>query len=380
MKRTLRIVAVGLRGIPNIQGGIETHVAELYPRLARLGVQTTVVGRVRFRPAETPATWRGVRLHWLWSPRRSGLEAAVHAILSVLYAALRRPDIIHVHAIGPAIAVPLARLLGLRVVFTHHGQDYRREKWGATARWILRRGERWGINCSHARIAVSSTLRDQLEADFARAVAFIPNGMAEIERITDQSLILRFGLEPQRFVIQVSRLVPEKRQLDLIEAFQQARLEGWKLVLVGDGQGAAGYAQLVQQAAAGNPSIVCTGALPAPAVYQLLSHAGSFVLPSSHEGLPIALLEAVRLQVPALASDIPGNREIGLNPEAYFAVGDIDALTRKLRTLAGAAGGQRLTAARYGAIGARYDWDQIALATLAVMEKAALTPEVTPAQ
>ena len=44
----MKIVVVGLRGFPNIQGGIETHCEELFPRIARLGHQITVVRRSGF--------------------------------------------------------------------------------------------------------------------------------------------------------------------------------------------------------------------------------------------------------------------------------------------------------------------------------------------
>jgi len=363
-------MAVGLRGIPGVQGGIETHVAELYPRLAALGAEVTVLGRRPFRPTAAPASWRGVALHWLWSPRGAGWEAAVHTLLGVCYAAVRRPDVLHVHAIGPAIAVPLARLAGLRIVFTHHGQDYQREKWGPGARWILKLGERWGMEASHARIAISSSLRDLLQAQFGREVAFIPNGMAPMARSSDASLLRQYGLSPQRYIVQVSRIVPEKRQLDLIAAFASAAPQGWHLVLIGGAQEGGAYARRVQQAAAAQPAVVCTGVLAAAAVNQLLSHAGLFVLPSSHEGLPIALLEAVRLGVPSLASDIPGNREIGLDPSAYFPVGDIAALSAAIRMLSLSPAARAQALAPYARICARYDWDQIAAATLALMRAA----------
>ena len=42
------------------------------------------------------------------------------------------------------------------------------------------------------------------------------------------------------------------------------------------------------------------------------------------------MLEALSYGLPVLASDIPPNREIGLNAESYYAVGNVDDLTARL--------------------------------------------------
>ena len=68
---------------------------------------------------------------------------------------VRRPDILHIQAIGPAIMTPLARLFGLNVVVTHHGPDYDRQKWGFFAKLVLRIGEYFGMRCANERIAIS---------------------------------------------------------------------------------------------------------------------------------------------------------------------------------------------------------------------------------
>ena len=49
----------------------------------------------------------------------------------------------HIHAIGPALLTPMARLLGMKVVFTHHGPDYDRNKWGTAAKTILKLENGW---------------------------------------------------------------------------------------------------------------------------------------------------------------------------------------------------------------------------------------------
>ena len=60
----------------------------------------------------------------------------------MLYARRVKANIVHIHAIGPALMTPLVRLLGMKAVITHHGPDYDRDKWGKFAKWILRMGEK----------------------------------------------------------------------------------------------------------------------------------------------------------------------------------------------------------------------------------------------
>lgn len=376
----LSIMAVGLRGIPEVPGGVETHAAELYPRLQALGANVTVLGRAPYRPSGITDKWRGVGLRWLPSPAIEGIEALVHTFLGVIYAAVRRPDVLHIHAVGPWLFAPLAKLLGLKVVVTHHGQDYLREKWHGPARALLRLGERLGVTFADERIVISRTLVELAQQKYHRAAVLIPNGVANVQRVSTTSVVEKYGLTPGRYVIQVSRLVPEKRQLDLITAFKAAGLPGWKLILVGGAQGSQRYADLVREHCGDASSIVNTGFLGSAEVQELLTHAGVFALPSSHEGLPISLLEAMRLGTPIVASNIPANRETGLDDSCYFSVGDTDTLARLLREMASLTPLERgLLAERLRVACLRYDWDDIAESTMQVMKRIAGRPAVLPA-
>jgi glycosyltransferase involved in cell wall biosynthesis len=368
-KAPLHVMALGLRGIPNVPGGVEMHASELYPRLHALGAKITVLGRSCYRPANAPAVWRGVNIRWLPTSRVQGVEALLHTVLGVLYAGVRRPDVLHIHAVGPWLCVPLAKVLGLKVLVTHHGQDYLREKWNAPARALLRLGERLGITFADARIAISSSISDTVRAKYGRETVIVPNGIGDLHRVADRSLVDKYGLTPQRYIIQVSRLVPEKRQLDLIAAFKAAALPGWKLVLVGGAQGSQRYAEQLRTQYEGNDAIVCTGFMSPPEVQQLVSHAGIFALPSSHEGLPIALLEAMKIGIPVVASNIAANLEVGLDESCYFPMGNTRALAVRLREGAAMTPEEReLTAQQLRHSCGRYDWDAIAKVTLQLLE------------
>ncbi|WP_445157495.1 glycosyltransferase family 4 protein [Halomonas sp. E14] len=364
----MRIVIVGLRGIPDVQGGVERHVEKLAPRLVELGCDVHVIGRRAYQPVDVFPAWKGVILHAVWTPKNRYLEAPLHTFLSVLYSVILRPHVIHFHAIGPSLFVPFARLLGFRVVVTHHGPDYERAKWGGMAKNILRLGEYAGMRYSNARISISETISNLVMKKYKKNCFLIPNGVEAPAFRKDSGVLEEFGLVPKKYVLMVSRFVPEKNHHDLIKAFDKLKLAGWKLVFVGRADHQDSYSSRLLSEKASNHDIIFTGFKSGDNLANLYYHAGVFVLPSSHEGLPIALLEALSFGLPVVASNIPANLEVGLPEEQYFKLGDSEDLAEKIRLMANRSTDDDFREKISAEVIKRYDWDVIADKTVAVYE------------
>jgi len=365
--RPVRVMVLGLRGIVNVQGGIETHARNLYPLLARLGCEVEVLQRSAYFRGKRLSRRFGVRLSYLWAPSITIIETAVHTFIGVLYAAVKRPDILHLHAVGPAFLTPLARLLGLRVVVTHHGADYLREKWGPIARRVLEAGEWAGMRGANGCIVVSKVLEERMREKYGVGATWIPNGAPRSGRVTTTDTLTRFGLAPRRYVLYVARMDRGKRQIDLVDAFESARPAGWKLVLVGEVNPRDGYTREVIARAQRNPDIVLTGFQRGRALRELYSHCAVFVLPSSAEGHPIALLEALSYGAPVLSTAIPENMTLPIPPECLFPVGDTRKLAERLAAIAhgeASAGAEKLRRL----VKARYSWRRAAQLTRAVYD------------
>jgi glycosyltransferase involved in cell wall biosynthesis len=284
------------------------------------------------------------------------------------HAIAQRPDILHVHAIGPALVAPLARLFGLRVVVTHHGPDYERQKWGVVGRAALKLGEWLGMRVAHQRIAISPVVRQLIQQRHGLDAVQIPNGVDRPEAVEGTQVLHAFGLEPKRYVLIVSRLVPEKRHGDLVSAFHAAKLPaGWKLAIVGGADHPGPYTQELDRLAQRTEGVVLTGVQTGQALQQLYANAAMFVLPSSHEGLPIALLEAISHGLPVAASDIPANRAVGLPDHCYFPMGHVGAAAQRIRVVSEAPEAAHQEAQRIAhELMPRYNWRSIAHATLQV--------------
>ena len=354
----MKIYVTGTRGIPGIMGGVETHCENLFPRIAAMGADVTLVRRTSY-VQDSLARWQGVNLVDVPAPRRKAFEAIVHTFRAVNLAARSKADIIHINAVGPALVVPYAKLRGLKVVFTHHGPDYDRDKWGRAAKAMLRLGERWGCKYADEVIVISEVIQTIVREKYGRTerVHLIPNGVPAPEICDFPEYFAELGIEKGRYVLGMSRFVPEKRLHELVEAFKKSGAKGFKLVLAGDADFEDEYSRRLKADAAAAGAVL-TGFVKGRKLHSLLSGAALYVLPSSHEGLPIALLEAMSYGLPAVVSDIPANLEVGLPEGNYFHLGDVEALARKIDGYA-LAGHTEYDMARY-------DWGSIAARTFEI--------------
>ena len=336
----MKVVVTGTRGIPNIMGGVETHCEELLPRLVQLGYDITIIRRRKYAREDTPLTeWKGVKIIDIDAPKSKNFEAIIHTFEAINKAKALGADLVHIHAIGPNLLAPYARLLGMKVVMTHHGPDYIRDKWGKVAKIMLKLGERLGCMFANHVIVISNTIKTHIEEKCGRTkgVTLIHNGVKQPEKCSYPEYFRDLGIEEGKYILGMCRFVPEKNLHHLVDAFlllkKSKRIpEDMRLVLAGDTDFEDDYSISLKKKAKAN-NVVLTGFVKGRKLHSLLTHASCYCLPSSHEGLPIALLEAMSYNIPVVASDIPANMEIGLDDSHYFPCGNIEKLADRLENM-----------------------------------------------
>lgn len=376
--RLMKIAMIGQKGVPSKFGGIETHVTELATRLVRAGHDVTAYARPWY-VSEKSDRYNGIKIKMLPSMNTKHLDAISHTFISTLHACLfLRPDIIHFHGVGPSLLSWMPKILrpSATVITTFHCIDRGHEKWNAFARWMLQTGEKFCVKFADATIAVSRTLVTYISMNYNKRVNYIPNGITPRRVTTDNILLDPLGLRSFQYIAMVSRLVKHKGAHTLISAWKMARekqpdlFKDLKLAIIGGSAFTDDYVESLHKQAEGDDSIVFTDYQRGDVLQSLFAGAKFVVHPSTSEGLPIAILEAMSYGKAVIASDIPENMEVIAEHGVPFSTGNIEELSEKIIELAG---DEMLTASightAREFVETDYHWDDIAVETIDLYKK-----------
>jgi glycosyltransferase involved in cell wall biosynthesis len=364
---------------PHIGGGVEQVVDQLSARLAGRGHKVRLL-TLRTRPAPLAESRGGVEIERVRATDLTGMVGLQVAwswrIYKATWDAIRdfRPDVIHAHNLffrtTESVAIPYM-LNGSKLVTTVHLGKVVAGGAGLKAitglherivgRWIIRRSDRL--------IAVSSAVADHARSLGARTdrIDVIPNGV-------DLALFKpaeRPRSGPPRILF-VGRLVPNKGPEILVRA-APAVLEkhpNAEFVICGDGpmrRSLEGEVNRLKIAYAFRflgmvrkvPDVMRDGTI--------------LVRPSTLEGMPLTVLEAMACGLPVIATRVGGTPELVKHGEhgLLFEPGDVDGLIGHLLSLLG----NPRMASEFGAAGRRrvesgWSWEEMTVRTESTYERA----------
>ncbi len=325
----MNIAYIAVKGIP-IGGGIEKLTEEIGVRMASRGHAVTVYSSRDYGTSD--GNYQGMQIKTVSSINTKTLHK-----LSICFNAtwdvirLREADVVHVHAVGPSLFSIFPRLVGIPTVVQTHGLEWKRDKWGLIGQTFFKLADYTALYFPNRTTSVSRVQKEYYETRAKRNIIHIPTGVNHVER-AEPSWILEQGLQPRNYILFAARLVEEKGAHFLIEAFRGLDAD-MKLVIAGDAAHAEAYKARLRQLASDDPRILFPGFVTGRPLAELFSLAYVFCLPSTLEGLPIALLEAMSYGNCCLASDIPENREAIERYGYTFKNRDVESLRRELGAL-----------------------------------------------
>jgi len=333
-------------------GGPALHVAYLTAGLRERGYDTTLVAGTLARGEDSMAfVAHDLDVPVVTIPELGREISPVRDLVATVRLAglirRERPQIVHTHTAKAGTVGRLAALLagGRRppiVVHTFHGHVLR-GYFGPVRSRFFRWLERWLARHTTALVAVSPQVRDDLVALGVappEKFAVIRLGIELEQRVADgdsRTATRRYlGIPPDRFAVGwIGRMTAIKNTEDVLSAFKRLRDRGVEatLCMVGDGPDRPQLEQRAHELGIMRDTLFLGYQQEVAALYAAFD---ALVLPSSNEGTPVSVIEALAARTPVVATRVGGVPDVVREGEDGFLVdtGDTEALAERLARLA----------------------------------------------
>ena len=378
-KKNPRVVMIGHKRIPSREGGVEIVVEQLAVRLVKRGWQVEAYNRYGHHVSGKKYSedygrndrkiYKGVRIRIIPTFEGRKLNAIVYAFFATIRALFGGFRVFHYHAEGPCSFLWIPKLFGKRIVVTIHGLDWQRSKWGNFASAVLKYGEKQAVKHADEIIVLSRNVQEYFWKTYGRKTQFIPNGIERSAYAPVKLIRDKFGLEKQKYILFLARIVPEKGIHYLLEAFAKIDTD-MKLVIAGGDSQAVDYMELIYSMATRDKRVVMTNFVSGQILDELYSNAYIYVLPSDVEGMSIGLLEAMSYGNCCLVSDIPENTEVIESCGITFKKSNVEDLQKKIEYLLRHSNRvQELKEKSADFICRKYNWDDVVDRTIGLYKK-----------
>src|SRR5437763_3088534 len=302
----MRIAILGTRGVPASYGGFETFAEHLSTRLVARGHDVTVYCRAHY-VSPRQIEYHGVRLKVLPTIRHKYFDTVIHTFLSALYAVPARYDAALICNAANAPFAPLLRMTGTPVAVNVDGLEHKRKKWNWLGRSYYRLAERLAIILPNETITDARVIQEYYMARYNAPSTMIAYG-AEVERRPEPA-VRQWRVEPNRYVLYVSRLEPENNAHLVVEAFKKVRT-AHKLLVVGDAPYEQEDIKELRERARRDRRIIFTGFGFGKDYGMLQQNAYCYVHATEVGGTHPALLEAMGYGNCVLTLAAPENVEV----------------------------------------------------------------------
>ncbi len=350
----MNIAILGTRGIPASYGGFETFAEHLATRLVARGHDVTVYCRAHY-VSPRQLEYHGVKLKVLPTVRHKYFDTVIHTLLSAIWAVPKRYDATLICNAANAPFSLILRLTGTPVVINVDGLEHKRKKWGALGRRYYRLAEYLSTIFPNEMVTDAQVIQDYYQVHHGARSTMIAYG-AELERRPDPG-VRKWRVEPNRYVLYVSRLEPENNAHLVIEAFKKVRT-AYRLVIVGDAPYAEQYIADLKARAKGDKRIIFTGFIFGQDYRSLQQNAYCYVHATEVGGTHPALLEAMGYGNCVLTLATPENIEVIGNAGIPY-IDEFDLADKLRLALRDGSLVQSFRNRAQARVKSYYDWDHV---------------------
>jgi glycosyltransferase involved in cell wall biosynthesis len=357
----------GTRGLPARYGGFETAVDEITRRFVQRDYNCVVFGRSH-SDTSSSEDHEGRKLIRVRGSSRRTLDTVFASIQMGRHLMRHRGEYDYVFWFNtanlPGILLTLSA--GIPMSVNTDGLEWRRPKW----RWPFKiysfLSSFFICRLCNSLISDARGIQSYYKRKFWKDTHFIPNGSSRVQTVPPnrRSVILkRYGLEPGRYFLQITRFEPDNMPLDAAVAFRAAGLakSGFKLLLIGYRRETP-YARRIKAISGSHGISIGKAIYDAEVLAVLRENCFCYIHGNSVGGTNPALLEAMTSCPRILALDTTFSREVLDDTGYFFTPANMAASFRSVLS------NPERSAAMRDRAQTHYSWDSVAESYMRLVE------------
>lgn len=342
-----RVAFIGAVGLPNRYGGFEAFLEHCAPEIARMGHQVLVTCDASVYPDGKPI-YEGVGRVFV-SIRANGPQSIIHDFIA-FWKVFFRTDCIFVLGVSGGIWFPLFRLassiFGKRLIVNVDGVEWKRSKFSAFRRFVLRSFDALAQRFSHVVIYDNEALRPFLLSSSGCKSVMVPYSGDHVLRLS--------GVEKRvGTALTICRIEPENNIEMLLDGFLKSDLAEY--VFVGNWDSSE-YGRSLRDAYKSQPRLkLLDPVYDSVKLASFREECEFYIHGHSVGGTNPSLVEMLFYDAKVLCFDVPFHHETAGDHVDFFCNADV------LGHLLSDSSGKNCRLKDRGELRARYTKEQIAI-------------------
>lgn len=312
-----RVAIVGIVGVPAAYGGFETLVENIIGDNASQDIEYTVFCSSK-DCAERVEVYKGAKLRYV-ELHANGIQSIPYDGVSLMKC-IRGYDVVVALGVSGGIFFPIFRLFSRsRFIVNIDGLEWKRDKWGKLAKFILHLSEKLAVRFADVVIADNQGIVDHVKSSYNRDSTLIAYGSDHVLRdVTDEQIattLAKYNLTAHEYAISVCRIEPENNCDKILEAFMQSDLP---LIFIGNWDKSE-YGQRLKQEYSNVANINIVDAVyDLETLHILRANSKYYIHGHSAGGTNPSLVEAMYCKCNIIAYNVIYNRATTEDKAHYF--------------------------------------------------------------
>jgi glycosyltransferase involved in cell wall biosynthesis len=316
--KSLQVAVVGIQGVPANYGGFESLVENIIGDNCPKDIHYTIFCSSADMQSNIDS-YKGAALKYI-NIHANGIGSIPYDIVSMCHV-LKGYDVILVLGVSGCMFMPILRkITKAKIIVNIDGLEHRRDKWGKTAKWVLRTSEAMAVKYADVIVADNKGIQDYVKETYNKDSALIAYGgdhaLRNLPESRVRSILNTYGLIEKKYAISICRIEPENNCHVVLEGFAKSSMP---LIFIGNWNHSE-YSRALKSKYSNYSNIRIQDAVyDLDILYALRSNAGLYIHGHSAGGTNPSLVEAMHFGIPIVTWNVVYNRETTEGKAYYFS-------------------------------------------------------------